>query len=65
MSDADLEQIRQARLQQLQQQAGGRGGAGGDGEQQEQVHASTLTPAPSSSALMTAPPPRPRAPPRR
>lgn len=40
MSDADLEQIRQARLQQLQQQQGGGGrgspGAGGEGSEQEQ-----------------------------
>jgi programmed cell death protein 5 len=35
MSDADLEQIRQARLQQLQQQGGGGGGgARGEGEQE-------------------------------
>ncbi|KAJ4343833.1 hypothetical protein N0V87_000116 [Didymella glomerata] len=37
MSDADLEQIRQARLQQLQQQGGGRGSpAGGEGSEQDQ-----------------------------
>ncbi|KAL1611740.1 hypothetical protein SLS59_000459 [Nothophoma quercina] len=37
MSDADLEQIRQARLQQLQQQGGGgRGSPGGEGNEQEQ-----------------------------
>ena len=36
MSDADLEQIRQARLQQLQQQAGGRGSPSGDGSEQDQ-----------------------------
>ncbi|KAH6619969.1 PDCD5-related protein [Boeremia exigua] len=34
MSDADLEQIRQARLQQLQQQSGG--GGGGDASEQDQ-----------------------------
>ncbi|KAF2997435.1 hypothetical protein E8E13_006077 [Curvularia kusanoi] len=37
MSDADLEQIRQARLQQLQQQSGGsRGSPSGEGGEQEQ-----------------------------
>ncbi|KAJ4337550.1 hypothetical protein N0V95_008312, partial [Ascochyta clinopodiicola] len=37
MSDADLEQIRQARLQQLQQQGGaGRGSPGGEGSEQDQ-----------------------------
>ncbi|KAJ4383952.1 hypothetical protein N0V86_000796 [Didymella sp. IMI 355093] len=37
MSDADLEQIRQARLQQLQQQGGGRGSpGGGEGSEQDQ-----------------------------
>lgn len=37
MSDADLEQIRQARLQQLQQQGGARGSSGGgEGSEQDQ-----------------------------
>ena len=35
MSDADLEQIRQARLQQLQQQGGGGGGGGGGESEQD------------------------------
>lgn len=36
MSDADLEAIRNARLQQLQQQSGGGGGGGGGGQSQGQ-----------------------------
>ncbi|KAI9718011.1 MAG: hypothetical protein M1828_007001 [Chrysothrix sp. TS-e1954] len=36
MSDADLEEIRRARLQQLQQQGGGGGGNGGGGGGQEE-----------------------------
>ncbi|KAF2228977.1 DNA-binding TFAR19-related protein, partial [Viridothelium virens] len=36
MSDADLEEIRRARLQQLRQQGGGGGGAGGEEGQEDQ-----------------------------
>jgi len=36
MADADLEEIRRARLQQLQQQQSGAGGAGGQGDQDAQ-----------------------------
>ncbi|KAH0373316.1 hypothetical protein KCU65_g685, partial [Aureobasidium melanogenum] len=36
MSDADLEQIRRARLQEMQQQQGQSGGQGGQGGEQEQ-----------------------------
>lgn len=45
MSDADLEAIRNARLQQLQQQAGGGGGAstGGSNKEEEQRYLPTLS----------------------